>query len=76
VLADSTALDIRTFRGENIVLKWALVFAIIAVIAGLLGFTGVAAGAAAIAKLLFGIFVVLCIVFLVLGLVVAKKVVD
>ncbi|MFP3795733.1 DUF1328 family protein [Paraburkholderia sp. SIMBA_027] len=40
------------------------------------GFTGVAAGAAAIAKILFFIFLVLCIAFLVLGVFVAKKIVD
>jgi uncharacterized membrane protein YtjA (UPF0391 family) len=64
------------FREEAIMLKWALVFAIVAVIAGLLGFTGIAAGAAAIAKILFFVFVVLCVVFLVLGFVVTKKMID
>jgi uncharacterized membrane protein YtjA (UPF0391 family) len=61
---------------EAIMLKWALVFAVVAVIAGLLGFTGIAAGAAAIAKFLFVVFVILCVVFLVLGFVVTKKIVD
>ena len=61
---------------EAIMLKWALLFAVVAVIAGLLGFTGVAAGAAAIAKFLFVVFVILCVVFLVLGFVVTKKIVD
>jgi uncharacterized membrane protein YtjA (UPF0391 family) len=46
------------------------------VIAGLLGFTGVAAGAAAIAKFLFVVFLILCVVFLVLGFVITKKIVD
>ncbi|CAB3767257.1 hypothetical protein LMG29739_05037 [Paraburkholderia solisilvae] len=63
-------------REGPIMLKWALLFAIVAVIAGLLGFTGVAAGAAAIAKILFIVFVILCVVFLVLGFVVTKKIVD
>lgn len=46
-----------------IMLKWAIIFAVIAAIAGVLGFSGIAAGAAGIAKLLF----VLClVVFLVL----------
>jgi uncharacterized membrane protein YtjA (UPF0391 family) len=64
------------FREGAIMLKWALIFAIVAVIAGLLGFTGIAAGAAAIAKFLFFVFVVLCVVFLVLGFVVTKKMID
>ncbi|GAB2886179.1 hypothetical protein GCM10027093_21580 [Paraburkholderia jirisanensis] len=67
----------RLSKGEEeIMLKWALFFAVVAVIAGLLGFTGVAAGAAAIAKFLFIVFVILCVVFLVLGFVVTKKIVD
>jgi uncharacterized membrane protein YtjA (UPF0391 family) len=62
--------------GESIMLKWALFFAIVAIIAGLLGFTGVAAGAATIAKFLFVLFLILCAVFLILGFVVTKKIVD
>jgi uncharacterized membrane protein YtjA (UPF0391 family) len=60
----------------DIMLKWALFFAIVALVAGLLGFTGLAAGAAAIAKFLFLVFVALCVVFLLIGLFVAKKVAD
>ncbi len=62
--------------GARIMLKWALFFANVAVIAGLLGFTGVAAGAASIAKFLFVLFLILCVVFLVLGFIVTKKIVD
>jgi uncharacterized membrane protein YtjA (UPF0391 family) len=47
-------------------LKWAIIFFIISIIAGALGFSGVARGAASIAKLLFGLFLILAIVFLVL----------
>lgn len=50
-------------------LKWALFFLIISIIAGLFGFTGLAVGAAAIAKILFGIFLFIFLIFLVLGLV-------
>jgi uncharacterized membrane protein YtjA (UPF0391 family) len=57
-------------------LKWALIFAVIAIVAGLFGFTGIAAGSAAIAKFLFGLFLVLCIIFVVIGVVVAKRVVK
>ena len=61
---------------KSIMLKWALIFAVVAIIAGLFGFTGIAAGAAAIAKFLFVVFLILCVVFLVLGFVVTKKIVD
>jgi uncharacterized membrane protein YtjA (UPF0391 family) len=54
-------------------LRWALIFAVIAIIAGLLGFTGIAAGAAAIAKTIFFIFLGLVVVFILLGVTVAKK---
>jgi uncharacterized membrane protein YtjA (UPF0391 family) len=49
-------------------LKWALIFLVISLIAGGLGFTGLARGAATIAKVLFGIFLVLFILFVILGL--------
>ena len=49
-------------------LKWALIFFIVAIIAGALGFTNIAAGAATVAKVLFGLFLVIFIIFLVLGL--------
>ena len=48
-------------------LLWAIVFFFIAIIAGLLGFTGIAAGAADIAKILFYTFLILFVVFLILG---------
>jgi uncharacterized membrane protein YtjA (UPF0391 family) len=53
---------------ESVMLKWALIFALIAVVAGLLGFTGIAAGAAGIAKILFIIFLVLFVVVVLLAL--------
>jgi len=48
-------------------LKWALIFAVISLIAGVLGFGGIAAGAAGIAKLLFFVFLAVCVLFLVLA---------
>jgi uncharacterized membrane protein YtjA (UPF0391 family) len=54
-------------------LRWALIFAVIAVVAGLLGFTGIAAGAAVIAKTIFYIFLGLVVVFLLLGVTLARK---
>ena len=62
-----------SFNGTTIMLRWALIFAIIAIVAGLLGFTGVAAGFAAAAKILFYIFLGLVVVFILLGVTVAKK---
>ena len=41
---------------------------IVAIIAGLFGFTGVASGAASIGRVLFGLFLVVAAVFLVLAL--------
>ncbi len=58
----------------TVVLKWAIIFAIVAVIAGALGFGGVAGTFAFLAKALFFLFAVVCILFLVLGFTIAKKV--
>ena len=55
-------------------LKWALIFLVISIIAGVLVFTGIASGAAAIAKFLFFTFLVLFVIFLVLGITVYKKI--
>jgi uncharacterized membrane protein YtjA (UPF0391 family) len=62
-----------SFDGTAIMLRWALIFAVIAIVAGLLGFTGVAAGAAAIAKTIFYIFLGLVVVFILLGITIGKK---
>jgi uncharacterized membrane protein YtjA (UPF0391 family) len=49
-------------------LRWAVVFLIIAIIAGIFGFTGVEQASATIAQWLFGIFLVLFLGALVIGL--------
>ncbi len=54
-------------------LRLALLFAIIAIVAALLGFTGIAAGFAVLAKTIFYIFLGLVVVFVLLGITVAKK---
>jgi uncharacterized membrane protein YtjA (UPF0391 family) len=54
-------------------LKWAVIFLIIAVIAGIFGFTDVEAASAGIAKVLFGIFMVLFLGAVVIGLVIGKR---
>lgn len=48
-------------------LYWAIVCAIAALIFGLLGFTGIASGFAMIARFLLAVFLILLIVFLVMG---------
>jgi uncharacterized membrane protein YtjA (UPF0391 family) len=57
-------------------LQMALVFLVIGLIAALLGFTSIAGAAIGIAKFLAGLFLVLFLVFLILGLTAAKKVLD
>jgi uncharacterized membrane protein YtjA (UPF0391 family) len=54
-------------------LRLALVFLLIGVAAALLGFTGVAGTSFAIAKVFALIFGILCLVFLVIGLAVARR---
>jgi uncharacterized membrane protein YtjA (UPF0391 family) len=48
-------------------LRWAVVFLVVALIAALFGFGDIAAGAADIARVLFFIFLAICIVLFVLG---------
>jgi uncharacterized membrane protein YtjA (UPF0391 family) len=57
-------------------LYWALVFLVVGLVAAVLGFTTIAGGAFAIAKFLAGLFLVLFLIFLVLGLTAAKKIVG
>ena len=62
---------------EPTMLKYAIVFAIVSLIAGALGFGGIAAGSAGLAKVLFGLFLILTVVFIVLaalGVGAAKKI--
>jgi uncharacterized membrane protein YtjA (UPF0391 family) len=49
-------------------LRFALLFLVLGLIAGLLGFTGIAGASFEIAKLLFGIFLVIFLVLLILGM--------
>jgi uncharacterized membrane protein YtjA (UPF0391 family) len=48
-------------------LKYAIVFAVISLFAAALGFGGVAAGSAGIAKILFGLFLIVSVVFVTLA---------
>lgn len=54
-------------------LKWAVVFLIIAIIAGIFGFTDVQAASATIAQWLFGIFLVLFLGALIIGLAIGRS---
>ena len=54
-------------------LRWALLFLGIGLIAGILGFTGIAGASFAIAKLLFFVFILICIVLLVAGLMLGRR---
>jgi uncharacterized membrane protein YtjA (UPF0391 family) len=54
-------------------LKWAVIFLIIAIVAGLFGFTGVEQASATIAQWLFGIFLMLFLGALVIGLAIGSK---
>jgi uncharacterized membrane protein YtjA (UPF0391 family) len=55
-------------------LKWAAIFFVIALIAAAFGFTGIAEGAADIAKVLFYLFLAICVIFLIAGAVLAQRV--
>ena len=57
-------------------LQMALAFLVIGLIAALLGFTTIAGASIAIAKFLAGLFLVLFLVFLLIGLTAARKVID
>jgi len=54
-------------------LKWAFIFLIIAIIAGIFGFTDVAHAATTIAQWLFGIFLVLFLGALIIGIAIGNR---
>lgn len=49
-------------------LKWAFIFLVISLVAGAFGFRSVASVSATIAKVLFGLFLILFLVFLALAI--------
>lgn len=57
-------------------LHMALVFLVIGVIAALLGFTTIAGASIAIAKFLAGLFLLLFVIFLIVGLTAARRIVS
>jgi uncharacterized membrane protein YtjA (UPF0391 family) len=48
-------------------LKWAMVFLVVSLIAALFGFGGIAEGSADIARILFFLFLAVCVVLLLAG---------
>jgi uncharacterized membrane protein YtjA (UPF0391 family) len=57
-------------------LHMAVVFLVIGLIAALLGFTSVAGASFAIAKFLAGLFLLLFLVFLILGVAATRRILD
>ena len=57
-------------------LHMALVFLVVGILAALLGFTTIAGASFAIAKFLAGLFLLLFLVFLVIGVTAARKILD
>ena len=57
-------------------LPMALVFLVIGIIAALLGFTTIAGASMAIAKFLAGLFLLLFLVFLIIGLTAARRIIS
>ena len=55
-------------------LKWAVIFLVVGLILGAMGFGGVGGAFVGIAKILFFIALALFVIFLILGIVAAKKI--
>jgi uncharacterized membrane protein YtjA (UPF0391 family) len=55
-------------------LKWALIFLVVGLILGAMGFGGVGGAFVGIAKILFFLAIALFVIFLLLGLLAARKV--
>ena len=55
-------------------LSWSIAFLIVAIIAAVFGFGNIAEGAADVAKVLFFIFVAICVVLAVLGFTLYRRV--
>lgn len=54
-------------------LKWALIFAIISVVAAVFGFGGVSEAAGDIAKVIFFVFLALCLIFAALAIFAVRR---
>jgi uncharacterized membrane protein YtjA (UPF0391 family) len=58
---------------EWLMLKWAFVFLLIAIVAGIFGFSGVEQASATIAQWLFGIFLLLFLGAIAIGLAIGAR---
>jgi uncharacterized membrane protein YtjA (UPF0391 family) len=59
---------------EFIMLGWALTFLVVGLVAAMLGFTTIAGASFAIAKFLAAVFLILFVIFLVLGRTAVRKI--
>jgi uncharacterized membrane protein YtjA (UPF0391 family) len=57
-------------------LHMALVFLVVGIIAALLGFTTIAGASFAVAKFLAGLFLLLFLLFMIIAIVTARKIID
>ncbi len=57
-------------------LKWALIFLVLGLILGALGFGGIGGAFIGIAKFLFFVAIALFVIFLILGVMVGRKIMD
>ena len=57
-------------------LHMALVFLVVGIIAALLGFTTIAGASFAVAKFLAGLFLFLFLLFMIIAIVTARKIID
>ena len=55
-------------------LKWALIFFVISLIAGALGFSGISEATAGIAKILFFIFLAVCIIIVIVAFAIGQAI--
>jgi uncharacterized membrane protein YtjA (UPF0391 family) len=55
-------------------MKWALIFLVVGLILGAMGFGGIGGAFVGIAKILFFVALALFVIFLILGVVAAKKI--
>jgi uncharacterized membrane protein YtjA (UPF0391 family) len=55
-------------------LKWALIFFVISLIAGALGFSGISEATAGIAKILFFVFLAVCIIIVIVAFAIGQAI--
>ena len=55
-------------------LRWAVIFLVIALVAAVFGFGCIAVAAAGVAKFLFFLFLVMCLIFFIIGISAARRI--